>query len=472
VTRIPNSPIRRLLRHRMVLGVVIAAITSYLVYVSYGAQKGLPGQSIYRLDVHVRDAKQLTKGDQVRIGGARVGFVSAVTAEDPREPYAKVQISIFGDRELPVDTRARVTPISILGGKSIELERGRSSRALPNGGTIPLSRAIETVDLNDAVSTFDAPTRRGMQGLIGGLGDGLAGRGPDVNRTLQIVRPLLAPARRVALLLADPRTDVPGAIDGAHAVMVALRPVSDAFPQMLSDAATTASALNDPALGRGVQALPGAERQTTRTLLRATPVLADAAALTRGLRPAARLLPRTSRRLDAMLDAAVPALRDARGIAPETATLVRELRNSLPPKFAGLQRSLVGLDETVRQVTTLAATLVPAQERCNTIGSAIANNTDGLGEGDAAGTWVSMIAMFTSPVMLLDGNPKEVHRNVQPIADAGGCTVGKPEYEAGKRQTTNPKPTPSHQTTRPPRTATERGRSVGLLTPTPHTRLP
>lgn len=472
MTRVPNGLIRRLLRHRMVLGVLITAVTSYLVYVSYGAQKGLPGQSIYRLDVHVRDAKQLTKGDQVRIGGARVGFVSEVTAENPRAPYAKVAIAIFGDRELPVDTRARITPISILGGKSIELERGRSARVLRTGATIPLARAIETVDLNDAVSTFDRRTRAGMQGLIGGLGDGFSGRGADLNRALKTIRPLLAPAGRVAEVLADPRTDVPGAIDGAHAVMVALRPVSDAFPQMLSDAATTAAALDDPALGAGIQALPGAEAQTTRTLRRATPVLADAAALVRGLRPAAERLPRTSRRIDATLRAGVPALDDARGTAPEVRALVRELHASLPPRFADLQRSLIGLDDTVRSVSTLTSTLLPAQEHCNVLGAAIANNTDGLSEGDAIGSWVNMIAVFTSPVMLLDGDPKDVHRNYRPIADARGCTFGKPEYEAGKRQTGNPTPTASHQVTRPPATATERARPTGLLDPTPGTRLP
>ena len=55
--------------------------------------------------------------------------------------------------------------------------------------------------------------------------------------------------------------------------------------------------------------LPPTETVGTRTLTRLTPVLADAAAITREVRPATRIIGRASGRLSAALRESTPPLR-------------------------------------------------------------------------------------------------------------------------------------------------------------------
>src|SRR5204863_288779 len=75
---------------------------------------------------------------------------------------------------LPVDTRVRVRPKSVIGLKYLELEPGRSRTTLKSGATIPLRNQRSSVDLQDALNAFDAATRRATRSVTVELGDGFA----------------------------------------------------------------------------------------------------------------------------------------------------------------------------------------------------------------------------------------------------------------------------------------------------------
>jgi ABC-type transporter Mla subunit MlaD len=98
----------------------------YLSYIGYIAENGLPFIPTYDIKVQVRNADELDKNADVRIGGARVGQVLAIdpepaTASDPH-PYAQLQLQLEKSLEpLSGDTRYSIRLASILGGKYLEL---------------------------------------------------------------------------------------------------------------------------------------------------------------------------------------------------------------------------------------------------------------------------------------------------------------------------------------------------------------
>ena len=278
--------------------IVIALIIG--VFLSYNANRGLPFVKTFDLQADVPDAAELVVGSEVRIGGFRVGQVNRITAVPPKgdtPPYAQLDLALDGTiKSIPADTVVRVRPRSLLGAKFVELTPG-DGRELDSGSELPLANARSTVELDEAFNVFDADTRKGLQGTIRGLGDALAGRGPDLNRSIAAMRRLLPPLQRVSTTLADRDTNLAGFVDGLASAMGGLAPVSGQLGDLLGNVNTTFAAVNGagPALERALARLPGTFAEGTTTLRDLGPVLRDLADLTVALQRATVQLPADGR---------------------------------------------------------------------------------------------------------------------------------------------------------------------------------
>jgi len=62
----------------VLVGAVTILVTIVAVFLSYNANSGLPFVPTYDLKANLPNAAQLVKGFEVRIGGARVGFLSKI----------------------------------------------------------------------------------------------------------------------------------------------------------------------------------------------------------------------------------------------------------------------------------------------------------------------------------------------------------------------------------------------------------
>ena len=179
---------QRVLDSVMLNGIVTLIVIGVAVYLSYTANNGLPFKPTYRVSADVPSAGQLVRHADVRIGGARVGQVLSIEAIPARgnEPArARLHLALNESvGKLPADSRSEVRLASILGGKYLALEPGRSKRTVPEGGVLPVARAQATVDMDQAFRVLDPPTRRALAKGITELGTGLAGRGVALNRTL------------------------------------------------------------------------------------------------------------------------------------------------------------------------------------------------------------------------------------------------------------------------------------------------
>src|SRR5581483_349408 len=181
------------------VGAVTVLVVVVAVFLAYQANNGLPFVPTYKLAAELPDADSLVKGNEVRIGGIRVGQITSidpVTIDDapcPNDPtrrcrsqVAKVNMELNQDLEpLPADTTVVVRSRSALGLKYLELDRGSSSRGYKPGATIPVSAARpEPVEIDQVFNMFDEPTRAAIQSNLLEFGNALAGRGVDLNAAI------------------------------------------------------------------------------------------------------------------------------------------------------------------------------------------------------------------------------------------------------------------------------------------------
>ena len=458
----------------VLLGALIVLVLGIGVFISYGAEKGLPFVPTYDVSVEVPDAAKLVAGDEVRVGGARVGVVKSVTAEPGHPPHARLSLGLTAIRRLPDDSTVQVRPRSILGAKYVAITLGADARAVPAHGTLPLAQGRPSVEIDDALKIFDPRTRAGIQGTVTGFGDALAGRGADVNATISSIRALLGPAARVARLLLARGTDLPGFIDGAAHVALALQPVAPQLGSLVTGAADTLGALHraGPALGQAIDRLPGTETAGAAALRRVTPVLADAASIARAIRPGTRVLPGASRRLAVALEEGTPTLRRARPLIAPLNGLTSALDAAVPPHSHSLANADTELIASLTSLEPTLAFLLPSQTVCNAVSLLVRNLASATSQGDAAGAWLSVVVVLGDQQNFQAATPDpRLHADPYPVEDATGCQSGNEPFTPGQHigPPDGPVPAATERTT-PPAEATARARAAGLLTPTPGAR--
>ncbi|MHB1469601.1 MAG: MlaD family protein, partial [Solirubrobacteraceae bacterium] len=194
----------------LLIGAVTVLIIAVAVYISYNAINGLPFEPTYKIGVELPNASNLQKGNEVKIGGTRVGIVERLVPKQSAKTGKLAAIAMVKLEKragpLPTDTRAIVQSVSSVGLKYLQLEKGTSRKTIPEGGTIPVSHTREPVDIDQFFDMFNAPTRRANKVNLSSFGSGLANRGVGLNETLGELLPLVKSLTPVMRNLASPRT--------------------------------------------------------------------------------------------------------------------------------------------------------------------------------------------------------------------------------------------------------------------------
>ncbi len=174
--RVPARPMNRdgkrqkTVVNPTLIGAVTLLVGLIAVFLSYNANNGLPFVATYDLKAQVPNADALVRGNEVRIGGVRVGRVNSVTPEtlDSGKEISVVDMSLeTGVDPLPADSQLLIRPRCALALKYLEIKPGHSKDGIPDGGTIPLTAAkIKPVDLDNLFNTFTPRTRSGIEGNL------------------------------------------------------------------------------------------------------------------------------------------------------------------------------------------------------------------------------------------------------------------------------------------------------------------
>src|SRR5262249_3977005 len=194
----------------ILVGAVTTLVVVVAVFLAYNANNGLPFVPTYDLKVRLPDAANLVKGDEVRIGGTRVGGGNTISATALSTGSGQAVLALKLERSiqpLPVDSTIIVRPRSALGLKYVEITRGQASNGFANGATVPAANATPTpVEIDDVFNMFNEPTREASRVNLTTFGDALAGRGVGLNDAISQFPKLLATLTPVARNLASPQT--------------------------------------------------------------------------------------------------------------------------------------------------------------------------------------------------------------------------------------------------------------------------
>ena len=201
--------------------------------------------------------------------------------------------------------------------------------------------------------------------MLEGVAPGFAGRGADVNLLLADAPALLHHTERVAANVSDPATGLRRLLVSADRLTGELASVAAEGGSALEGADTTAGALDSAgaALGESIAETPPTQAAALSAFREARPLLTDAAALARDIRPGVRLLPRAADELDRALDEGVPVLRRAVALAArleDTLTAVAELSED-PATSDALERLLRVLKSAQAHARVLGAGADPVQ---------------------------------------------------------------------------------------------------------------
>src|SRR5687768_9589301 len=164
----------------VLIGATTVLVALVAVFIAYNANSGLPFVPTYELNAELPSGGKLVKGNEVRVGGFRVGVVKEVrpkvkVVNGERRAIAVATLSLDKKVEpLARDSRLRVRPRSALGLKYVELQPGTSKATYRPGDTIPVQQASEPLEFEDLFSTFDADTRPHMQKATEGFGNAFA----------------------------------------------------------------------------------------------------------------------------------------------------------------------------------------------------------------------------------------------------------------------------------------------------------
>lgn len=443
----------------VLVGAVTVLVTIVAVFLSYNANSGLPFVPTYDLKANLPNAAQLVKGFEVRIGGARVGFLSKIEPKKRADGSAYAQVTMKLDKSIepiPADSTLLVRPRSSLGLKYIELTPGDGRAGLAAGSVMRVRQARPAVvELDDLFSMFDEKTRVGSRNALDGYGGGFAGRGQDINTAIEALVPLLADLEPVARNLSDPDTRLDRFFASLARAAAEVAPVAEDQASLFVNLDTSFTALAGiarPFLQETITESPLSEQVAIRDFPLQRPFIRNNTAFFRELRPGVAVLPH-----------AAPILADAFEAGTEVLPKTVQMNEDLADVFEALadfsDDPLVR--QGIRQLTRLSSSLrptlhflTPTQTTCNYVTIFLRNVDSLLSEGDANGNYQRFLVVSapTDPRTFElgpnnEGGPSEapangpgrhnhLHVNPYPTTAAPGqtaeCEGGNERYVAGQ----------------------------------------
>ncbi len=353
----------------VLVGAVTLLIAIVAVFLAYNANQGLPFIPTYEIKAQLPGGANLVEGNDVRVGGFRVGLVEEINSTvDPKTGKAIAVVSLKLDKAiepLPADTRAIVRPRSALGLKYVELTPGDSEDEIKPGGTLALEQASDIVELDQFFSIWDEDFRNDQREALQGYGTAFAGRGESINRAIRDLVPFLRHAEPVFRVLSDRDTALGRFVTQSRRFVGQIAPVAATYARLFTNMADTFEAL-----GRDPQALQGTIERAAPTFdagIKSFPVqrpfLADAEILFERLEPVAQELRRSLPTITGALRTGQPVLRRSPELYDRTREVLAALR-SLTAKPSTLL-ALKDLTTTIATLGPLVEFVAPYQTVCN-----------------------------------------------------------------------------------------------------------
>ena len=435
----------------VLVGAVTVLVIIVAVFLAYNANNGLPFVSTYNLTARVPNADALVKGNEVRIGGVRVGIVKSVVPVQLEDGDIAAELALSLDKSaepLPVDSTITIRPKSALGLKFLQITPGHSSQSFAAGETIPLAAAKpEPVDIDQFFDMFDEKTRDAIRQNLAGFGNALAGRGPQLNEALGALRRLAVNGQPVLRTIVAPSTNFAGFWRSLEALSATVAPVAETQANLFVALDRTFAAfarVSRPFIQETIEKSPSTLDTANADLPVIRPFLHDTERFFAALQPGARALAETSPVIAESLHAGVPVL--------NASPVLNDQLQPTAEALLAFQRStgvFNGLNLLIDTNNILRPTLkfvVPAQTRCNYISLTFRNLANSNSQGNSGGKWLNFISFEPAfgpnseggPASAPASGPGENHLHFNPFPQTGAagqpnnCEAGNELYLGGK----------------------------------------
>ncbi|MEI6663571.1 MAG: MlaD family protein [Actinomycetes bacterium] len=243
----------------------LCAVAVVLAIVIFG------GDDSHKYRLVFQTAGQLVKGDDVQVGGRRIGSVDAIILT--KDNRAAVDISVEdGIAPLHIGTTAtvRLTSLSGVANRYIQLDLApNSAPKLPDGATIGQDRTTSVVDLDQVFDTLDPPTRQGLGRFIRGQADWYKGKEPETNLSAYYFNPALSTTSEVFSQLGGDQQALGQAVTASAGAVGAIAARSDNLTSLVSNANATAGAIaaENQSFSQALAILPATLRRGNSTFV-------------------------------------------------------------------------------------------------------------------------------------------------------------------------------------------------------------
>jgi ABC-type transporter Mla subunit MlaD len=341
---------------------VVAVVIVVVVATSIGG-----GSGGYRVEALFDNAGFAVPGEQVRVAGAPVGTISALSVT--KQNLAAVTLSISNRDFVPFYANATCTirPQSLIAERYVDCTPGSSNahrlRRITSGyGTgaymLPVTQTSSPIDPDIVQNVSQESVRESLSVILDELGTGLAGRGSDLNKVILRADPGLAQTERVFNILASQNRVLAKLATDSNTVLSPLAKTRSSLADFVVQAnrTATASAAERTQLSASIRLLPSFLKQLKPLMVdlgqlaeQGTPVVKDAGSSAASLDAEFKtLVPFASRAKTAITDLGNAAQKSESSLVASQglAQQLQTVGTNAEPSSAALQKLLSSLNST------------------------------------------------------------------------------------------------------------------------------
>ena len=369
--------------------VLIIVITTFL---AYNSNKGLPWVPSQKLTVEVKNAANIVPGNEVRIGGTRVGIIEAGRAKRYENGRVTALLDLKldqGTEPIPVDSTILIRARSLLGLKYVQITPGASKETFAWGSNVPLKNSTpDPVEIDQLLNTFDDPTRTGLEQTVVAFGDTLAGRGSVIGQLLDDAGPLGDTLVPVAKVLGDEQNGIVPFLSSVSRFTSELAAAGQSTGGLFRalDRTTGALANADQSLDQTLRVAPDALSSTAQSLQRTRTAIGPHIQFARTLQPAFEATADGAADLAAASRAGVTGLAGTPRFARDFSRVLNQLDRVGNSSIVA--RGLDGLTQFSASSQPLVEGLSRAQTICAYPSILLRNLASATFDGDIVGNWV------------------------------------------------------------------------------------
>jgi phospholipid/cholesterol/gamma-HCH transport system substrate-binding protein len=331
-------------------GVAVAALALAIVLI---AVLLLRGGATYQYDLVFQNAGQLVKGDDVQVGGRRIGTITTITLTDDNLARVRVEIEEpYAPLRDGTQAVIRLTSLSGIANRYIALTPApNSAKELDDGATLAVGSTTDVVDLDQLFNTLDPATRKDLQGVIHGFAAQYQGKGPQAAESAEYFNPFLSTSRRLVNQLTQDEGTLTDFIVNSSRAVTAVAERRDDLADLVGNTNATAAAIGreNVALSRALELLPTTLRRANTTFVNLRSTLDDLDVLVAESKPATKRLAPFLRVLRPLVEASRPTIHDLRTVVTRSGAdndlldatrKLPDLQKVASPTFAHSQQAL------------------------------------------------------------------------------------------------------------------------------------